>query len=113
MNARNKNAGSTGPQTEVSEQEKVTGSRYGRPSPGVGPAPPRPATPRATPDGHQGALTVLAHQALLDVADVGEEVAHGCDLRTEKAECDLGSPLPAPKEVRADGRAAQEAPRPI
>lgn len=27
------------------------------------------------------ALTILPHQALLDIADVGEEVAHCCDLR--------------------------------
>lgn len=38
---------------------------------------------RATRAGRQGALTFLPHQALLDVADVSEEVAHCGDLGTE------------------------------
>lgn len=40
-------------------------------------------SPPRIPAGHQGALTVLSHQALLDVADVGEEIAHCRDLWAE------------------------------
>lgn len=42
-----------------------------------------PSLPGAALAGHQGALTFLPHQALLDVADVGEEVAHCGDLWTQ------------------------------
>lgn len=41
-----------------------------------------PSLPGATPSGHQGALTLLPHEALLDVADISEEVAHRGDLWT-------------------------------
>lgn len=60
--------------------EKAVGRSPSR----VLPSPPQ-VDPTATalplpPRGHQGALTFLPHQALLDVADVSEEIAHCGDL---------------------------------